>query len=626
MTVNNLDLSFKNHIQTLRAISVLLVFFYHLKIEHFNKGYLGVDIFFVISGFVITQSIYKNFLINKKVNIIYFFTKRIKRIIPNLIFILSVVFILYMVIGPSEISVWNDFISSILGVSNFYFLYSDKGYFYNIFDNPFAHTWSLGVEEQFYLIFPFIFFFIFGIFKKDHKTFIYFISLLIITSFLLSLYFFSINPDISFYFSPLRFWELGFGSLFFFINNENKKNSIVSYISLILIFLIVLFFPEKNLILNNLLIIVLSGIFIISQDISKIFENKYFLYLGKISYSFYLWHLPVIFFINVYFIESTLTGILSFVISVILSSFSYKFIEQYFINAKFNSSLKILSKFFSISVVIVFSFLIYLKYFNNDLRYKVRNFFYDVNILEKNHNWSQRVSFQNIFIGKNEIHEFCAKNSKDNSLNINQLKIKCLKEKNTNYLLFVEGDSHTAQFVNPLNNIEEIYNIYFTSSSNYQISDKIVIDLLKTYKRIFYVTDVNNFEKLNKIQNSKIFLSKKIEFILFNSTPFLHYIEKPSYCLSRQSNCAIEKKIDIDKRDLGSLHNKLLELDKSNVNVHIFDSYNSLCPLDKCKIYDKSKDILFYMDKTHLTSEGAMTLKGALRSFVNEKINLNNKN
>ena len=106
----------------------------------------------------------------------------------------------------------------------------------------------------------------------------------------------------------------------------------------------------------------------------------------------------------------------------------------------------------------------------------------------------------------------------------------------------------------------------------------------------------------------------------------MHYIEKPSYCLSRQSNCAIEKKIDIDKRDLGSLHNKLLELDKSNVNVHIFDSYNSLCPLDKCKIYDKSKDILFYMDKTHLTSEGAMTLKGALRSFVNEKINLNNKN
>ena len=66
MTQKNLDISYKNYIQSLRAISVILVFFYHLKIDFFQKGYLGVDIFFVISGFVITQSIYSDYLKKKK--------------------------------------------------------------------------------------------------------------------------------------------------------------------------------------------------------------------------------------------------------------------------------------------------------------------------------------------------------------------------------------------------------------------------------------------------------------------------------------------------------------------------------------------------------------------------------
>ena len=208
-----LDTGYKNHIQSLRAISVLLVYFYHLRIDFFQKGFLGVDIFFVISGFVITQSIYSDYLKTKKINLIHFFSKRIKRIIPNLLFITTSIYIFFLILGPPNISKWLDYLSSLFGVSNFYFLFSNKGYFYNIFDNPFAHTWSLGVEEQFYLIYPIFIFLIFKFFKNKTETLIYFLSFLIFVSLISSLYIFSKNSDFTFYFSPLRFWEIGFGCL-----------------------------------------------------------------------------------------------------------------------------------------------------------------------------------------------------------------------------------------------------------------------------------------------------------------------------------------------------------------------------------------------------------------------------
>ena len=190
MNKKNLNIDYKNHIQSLRAISVLLVFFYHLKIDLFQKGFLGVDIFFVISGFVITQSLYSDYLKKNKIDLIHFFSKRIKRILPNLLFITTSIYLFFLIFGPPNISKWLDYLSSIFGISNFYFLFSDKGYFYNIFDNPFAHTWSLGVEEQFYFIYPIFLFLIFKFLKNKINNSIYFLSFLILLSLLSSLYFF----------------------------------------------------------------------------------------------------------------------------------------------------------------------------------------------------------------------------------------------------------------------------------------------------------------------------------------------------------------------------------------------------------------------------------------------------
>ena len=148
-----------NHIQFLRAISVLMVFFYHLKLNYFENGFLGVDIFFVISVYVITARIFNEYKSNNKFNFLNFYLKRLKRIYPVLIFILSTIFILIIFFQPLDLflNYPKIYLFSLFGISNFYYLFSEKDYFDTVFDDPFAHTWSLGIEEQFYIIFPIFF-------------------------------------------------------------------------------------------------------------------------------------------------------------------------------------------------------------------------------------------------------------------------------------------------------------------------------------------------------------------------------------------------------------------------------------------------------------------------------------
>jgi len=156
-----------DYIQTLRAIAVLMVFFYHLNINIFSKGYLGVDIFFVISGYVITKQLEERFFINNKLEIKKFFLKRIIKIVPVYFFIITIFFLTFVFFGPlTEYDFYRDKIKFIyFFVSNFYYQNLNKSYFDNIFNDPLNHTWSLGVEMQFYLAFPIFFYFL----KKNLK-------------------------------------------------------------------------------------------------------------------------------------------------------------------------------------------------------------------------------------------------------------------------------------------------------------------------------------------------------------------------------------------------------------------------------------------------------------------------
>ena len=326
---------------------------YHTNIPLFNKGFLGVDIFFVISGFVITKRIFQNYEIEKKINLTSFYINRIKRIIPNLFFIVGITYFAYLIFGPPNMGIWNETISVFLGISNIYYIVNRADYFDDIFDDPLAHTWSLGAVEQFYLFYPFLIFVIF-LFKNNKLLKLQIIFLII---FITSLVFFNIklesNPLIAFYLSPLRFWELIFGGILFINSLRVKKNNFISLGSLLFIIYLIFSPNSYDYFYLNLIIVLLSGVFIVFFSKLTLIENNTLVYFGNISYSFYLWHLPVLFFFELYVLNTfSLNIILSFIFTVILSIISYHFIEQKFRYLKFGKFLYFAISF--ISLVLIF--------------------------------------------------------------------------------------------------------------------------------------------------------------------------------------------------------------------------------------------------------------------------------
>ena len=171
--------NYKPEIDCLRAIAVFLVILFHFELFMVKGGFIGVDIFFVISGYLITNLVIKD-IVNNRFSLIEFYTRRIRRIIPALYSTIFIVIILgYFILSPDHFNrIGKSGISAATAYSNLFF-WSEAGYFdYDKYFKPLLHTWSLSVELQFYLIWPIIIFIIYKIFKKKNGN-IYFINFFI---------------------------------------------------------------------------------------------------------------------------------------------------------------------------------------------------------------------------------------------------------------------------------------------------------------------------------------------------------------------------------------------------------------------------------------------------------------
>ena len=206
------------NIQGLRAISVISVIFFHYEINYFKGGYLGVDIFFVISGYL--MSLILDVKIDKK-NIVNFYIKRIKRILPALIFIILITLIFgFFLLGAANYErLGKSSISSLLFLSNFFF-WREWGYFdLNSLSKPLLHTWSLSVEMQFYLIFPVILFVLSNIFKKI--KIIFKLIFLFIVAILITEAFVETKKIATFYLMPFRLSEFLMGSIGYYYEKSS---------------------------------------------------------------------------------------------------------------------------------------------------------------------------------------------------------------------------------------------------------------------------------------------------------------------------------------------------------------------------------------------------------------------
>ena len=614
------------HIQVLRCISVFLVIFYHLNLDFFSNGYLGVDIFFLISGYVITMKLYEDYTLRNSINITSFWRRRIQRIYPVLIFSFSATFIFFLFFGQLYLlrGLFEQFVSSIFGISNLYFLFHRVDYFNDLSSSPYLHSWSLGVEEQFYLIYPIIlsiFIYLLSIKKVLFvKVSIFILMLMSIYS---SFYFETTSPQLSFYFPLLRFWEIGLGCILFFLNFEKLKLSrFNSYLfPIILICLIFFIFSnfEISYTLRNLITIILVAVIIKSYPSKSIFnnffENKILVYFGNISFSLYLWHLPIIYFLSLYFGHFNIT-IPALLITIIFSHFSYQLIEQKFRYFKFNNKSFL---YISITPAVIFLIISYSIITNENLKNKIKLYVYKTNYLEVFKNYSNRVDFYKISLNGNKIYDFCTDESKDFSLNKFGLIKQCSKIFDNKKLFFFLGNSHTVNFVTAADNFEKV-NLYFKHKSNPfdSVNTKYLNQQVDNFKKVIFVSSINNIDQLNKFLNFKKMLSKKVDTLLIGPIPNVENFD-PLKCLARNTNCFINITEEYTSRNLNLLNSELIKLEKKN-NINVFYPYKYLCRNEKiiCDIYDKERDILTHRDGSHLTAEGSLVLLKPLNDFVNE--------
>ena len=595
------------HIQSLRAVSVFAVFLFHLNLEMFKNGYLGVDIFFVISGYVITSRIYTQYQREKKIEILDFFVKRLKRIYPILVFFLTICLIVFTIFSPLD-----NFLErarviafSIFGLSNFYYLFNQKDYFDNIYEDPLSHTWSLGIEEQFYLIYPFLFLFLFHVFKKNRiknviKSFVGISLFLLVLNFL-----YQENNKLVFYFPIFRFWQFLIGAIFFFLSvNFIKKNNFLFLISLSVLIYIV-FFDYNLSNFNKMLISTLaSGIFIFTykkNSISKILlENNILIYYGNISYSFYLWHLPVIYFYNLYFSKSLLIfdffAILIF--TTLISNFTYLYIEQKF---RYYKVVK-LNYFYLISVLVFFTcsvfalyFLSNQKSFENKFKFLIKNEIYKINYLERKYNYSNRFVFYKININGNEIYRYCTDISSNYKINNLNLRSECLKNNKKNKLFYLNGNSHVAQFVPIFDKIDNDNFYYSHKDTNGLMDVNLMNTLAKSFQEIIYVTSIDQIINLKTIKSEILNLSKNVKILVLGPIPnFNQKNLNPLNCVIKKITCSFDTAVDFKKRNIKNIYEEVEEIKFDHNDKFLFYSpYKKLCPKRKCLIYDQKKDLLF---------------------------------
>jgi len=348
-----MKVNYRPDIDGLRAIAVISVIFYHAD-NSFNNlkilpgGFIGVDIFFVISGFLITSIILKELNETGTFSFKNFYLRRVKRIIPVLllVFITTFPFIWLFFIPTSFLDFSKSLISSLFFLSNYHFYFSGELYdAESSLLKPLMHTWSLSIEEQYYIIFPLILTIVFKFFRKNlFKVFV----LLFLISFVSMIFTFQKNESLAFFSFFARFWELILGGitaiLYYKKKNSHKFNdSIYSFLGLLIIFYSIFFYNDstKSPYISTLFPVFGTSLVIYFNNksgfIYKILSLKYLVFTGLISYSLYLWHYPVFAIgrTTEFFGDGVSKKL--FIITFFLSLISYYIIEKPIKKKRFNN-------------------------------------------------------------------------------------------------------------------------------------------------------------------------------------------------------------------------------------------------------------------------------------------------
>ena len=339
MAIQGVSLQYRPEIDGLRAIAVLPVILFHAGISGFSGGFVGVDIFFVLSGYLITSILWTD-MERGDFTFRNFYERRIRRILPAMVLVIACTLVAgWFWLAPDRYEeLGMSAAAALYSVSNFYF-YGEAGYFARASETqPLLHTWSLGVEEQFYFLFPVALLALHR--RTDRSKAMLVLALVAIASLALCEWLWRRDADANFFLIPSRAWELMAGSLcaLYLYKREMRGNSWLAGAGLAMIAASIVLFDKNTPFPSTLALLPVGGTVLVvlyaqgSNAAVRLLSLRPLVGIGLISYSAYLWHQPVLAFARLRMIdEPSATVMLGLsLLSLVLAYFSWKYSEQPF--------------------------------------------------------------------------------------------------------------------------------------------------------------------------------------------------------------------------------------------------------------------------------------------------------
>ncbi len=638
-------MKYRADIDGLRALAVIAVIINHLPGKYFSSGFLGVDIFFVISGFVVTASLIGKESVNFKQFYSIFLARRIRRLWPALLVCVALTSIVVLAFDPFPYASIHTGIASLFGLANIVLFNAELDYFAASSKfNAFTHMWSLGVEEQFYIVFPIIFWLFIRSVKSNARPLQRTLMIISLISASLFIFYYSYDQPAAYFLMPMRIWELGLGSLAFLISIQMKAHAshkIAAFgAPLLLIALLGCFLvPQEHAVITTILAVAVTALLLVFQvetSVQRLLSIAPIVYVGKISYSLYLYHWPIVSLAPIVLPEEwRITG-LYVVAMLLLSTLSYHLIESPLRRRSWCNR-----RWLDIEIGLGLSFLAGIAIYSA------------LTMLESKHSeedvTTHPPAFLPLLVSGLPYNPNCVVDNQSRPLTPEKFGLCTVVPKSGSGMptIWLEGDSHAGHLQGLLYELHKDLgmgiHLIETPGAPFPASNP---DRQSAERKIIHDQILENAKPGDVIAVSRLYLQRaahialksdidpwiaqvslladmlqkrKLSLVIIGPTPMFDFEDIRECNIDDLNSCSMSRAAL--ETEIGLVMEKLNRLRREHENVFVFDTFSKACPENADSCYLSRNQAFMYRDRDHLNSFGAKLLARPFVEFlINSKI------